>query len=320
MNKKTDSIQVKKIPAWDLITGLKNGAYALPRLQREFVWNGKQAARLLDSIDKGLPIGSLLIWETQSKNANKLQQSEQDLFPSFRHVHATARVVIDGQQRLTVLYQAYKGDKRQNAAGREVDFQRVVLALRKADRESLHFAYRREQPKAFIAVPHVLDNSWRNHCRRLNLSLSQINLVRRTRERLRSYPVYLTLFKTASLDDVAEAFIRINTGGQRLSSADELLANAQKFSLRQHVKSLQRSLAGLERLPINTLLHGFCFFRGKNRVDKKVAASVIRDWESKVEELGAAQCGFDKKWVAFAKAVQKAANLLTNEFCVYNLD
>lgn len=320
MNQHVASIRVKRIFAWDLIRGLEQGEYALPRLQREFVWNGKQAVRLLDSIDKGLPVGSILVWETDAKNATWLQQSEQDLFPSFSHLHRTVRVVIDGQQRLTVLYQAYKGDKKKNAVGRDVDFLKVVLALRDSDRKGLHFAYRREQRGAFIAVPHILARHWMSHCNRLRLSKRQIALVRKTRERLRSYPVLLILFKTTSLINVAEAFIRINTGGQRLSSADEVLANAQKFSLRQHVRSLQRSLDGMERLPANTLLHGFCFFCGKKRVDKTVAASVIRDWEFRMKQAGTDQGQFGVQWNAFAKSVQKAANLLRKEFCVYSLD
>jgi uncharacterized protein with ParB-like and HNH nuclease domain len=40
------------------------GKYAIPRLQREFVWDGARAAKLMDSIYRRMPIGSLLVWET----------------------------------------------------------------------------------------------------------------------------------------------------------------------------------------------------------------------------------------------------------------
>ena len=196
----------------------------------------------------------------------------------------------------------------------------MVLAVHKDDREELHFAYRGEHPNGFISVPNVLSSTWRSHCRRLEFSASQINLVSRTRERLRKYPLHVVLFKTHSMDDVSESFIRINTGGRHLSSSDELLAGAQRFSLREHVRALQRSLEGMDRLPENILLHGFCFVNGKPRVDKIVARNLIRDWQSRVNQDGTADGQFDILWNEFARAVQKAVNLLRREFCVYNLE
>jgi hypothetical protein len=320
MSPTSATLQFQKTAVSKLLADLKAAKYALPALQREFVWDGKRAAALLDSIDRGMPIGSILLWEAPSRRSGWLKQSEQGLFPAFNKLHKTVRVVIDGQQRLTVLYQACQGDSKKNAFGREVNFKRVVLAVRKEDRTEMRFAYRNESPKRYIAVPDILSSNWRSHCRRLGFSSSQTSLVKKTRDRLRSYPLHLILFKAESVDDVSDTFIRINTGGRRLSSADEILAAAQQFSLRRYVRELQRSLAGMDNVSENILLHGFCFVNGKSRVDKSVARSVIRDWQERVKKNSTIREEFDKLWQNYATAVHKAVNLLRNEFSVYGLN
>lgn len=311
-------IRIERKSVWQIIRDLEAAKYALPRLQREFVWDGNRAAKLLDSIDRGIPIGSLLIWETTSARADWLRHSDQDLLPGFNRLNPKVRVIIDGQQRLTVLYQAYRGETKPNAMGREVNFKRVVLALREEDRAEVRFRYRSEQTRAFISVPSILSSMWGSNCRGLGLTKRQIALVRQTRERLRSYPLHLVLFGTASMDDVADCFRRINTGGKRLSTSDELLSDAQRFSLRDHVRSLQRSLEGLSRTDENILLHGFCFASGKSRVDKTVAQRVIKEMNLEVSSNGRAETDFDDRWNQFSRAVQKSVNLLRKEFNVFN--
>jgi hypothetical protein len=73
----------------------------------------------------------------------------------------------------------------------------------------------------------------------------------------------------------------------------------------------------MDRLPENVLIRGFCFVNGKTRVDKIVTRNLIREWQSKVNKDGRAGSQFDDQWHEFARAVQKAANLLRREFNVY---
>ena len=46
----------------ELVTGVKYGEIKLPKFQRPFVWKRKEVLKLLDSIYKGYPIGSILLW------------------------------------------------------------------------------------------------------------------------------------------------------------------------------------------------------------------------------------------------------------------
>ena len=49
----------------DLITEIEKGEIKIPKFQRDFVWSLDKTASLLDSILKGYPIGTFILWETK---------------------------------------------------------------------------------------------------------------------------------------------------------------------------------------------------------------------------------------------------------------
>ena len=61
-----ERIYVKPVALSRLRTTVESGIFAVPQLQREFVWNAKKASQLLDSIYRKYPIGTLLVWRTPS--------------------------------------------------------------------------------------------------------------------------------------------------------------------------------------------------------------------------------------------------------------
>lgn len=68
------------------------GDLDIPEFQREFVWTKDQVKDLLDSLIRGYPIGSLLIWDLSE-------------YMSGRYVHEWRRKewIVDGQQRIVSL-------------------------------------------------------------------------------------------------------------------------------------------------------------------------------------------------------------------------
>ena len=102
--------------------------FAIPKLQRNFVWDGNRAASLLDSIFREMPIGSLFLWEMTQQSAHLIRQSASVL-PPFAQKNTKIWFVIDGQQRLSVIYQALQGETKRNDAGREIDFGRLCFVL-----------------------------------------------------------------------------------------------------------------------------------------------------------------------------------------------
>jgi len=71
----------------------------LPEMQRKYVWKQEKVRALVDSIYKGYPSGSILLWETDKlpeiRNAAVEKNTEHNL--------ETMLLLLDGQQRLTSL-------------------------------------------------------------------------------------------------------------------------------------------------------------------------------------------------------------------------
>jgi len=90
-----------------LMNDIENGQIKIPQFQREFVWEFKKCASLIDSIVKGYPIGTLIFWRTKERLRSiwniggcTLPEPPEGDFVEY---------VLDGQQRLTALFASLKG-------------------------------------------------------------------------------------------------------------------------------------------------------------------------------------------------------------------
>jgi len=79
-----------------LLRDIENRDLVLPEFQREFVWKEQDVKTFIQSIYKGYPTGSLLIWKTL--NPPKIRGNKKVSEGVY------TRVLLDGQQRLTTLY------------------------------------------------------------------------------------------------------------------------------------------------------------------------------------------------------------------------
>src|SRR5436190_21228172 len=118
------SITVKSFSIRHLQHIFDRKQFAVPQLQREFVWNVQKTCALLDSIWNNYPIGTAMVWETRRDNQNLLRKSLHILPPFDAHANRTIYFLVDGQQRLSVLYQIRRGEKIRNSNGNDVDFGR----------------------------------------------------------------------------------------------------------------------------------------------------------------------------------------------------
>ena len=80
-----DNIRQSSLSIGQLRSKFSERVFAIPELQREFVWNAKKACGLLDSIYKKLPIGMAMVWETARQNGNEIRQ-ELSVLPPFDDV------------------------------------------------------------------------------------------------------------------------------------------------------------------------------------------------------------------------------------------
>lgn len=86
----------------DLVDLAGDGTIRVPTFQRQFVWSAKDVRDLFDSLYRGFPVGTLLLWRRRAP------AGRVSLGPITLEVpdHSTALWVVDGPQRITSLFAA----------------------------------------------------------------------------------------------------------------------------------------------------------------------------------------------------------------------
>ena len=91
-----------------LIGAISHGEIKLPEIQRGFIWKPTQVAKLIDSLYRGYPTGSLLFWRTmESPLVRDFALAGTPPQPAIQPLY-----LLDGQQRLTALSRALRRTRR----------------------------------------------------------------------------------------------------------------------------------------------------------------------------------------------------------------
>jgi uncharacterized protein with ParB-like and HNH nuclease domain len=90
-----------------LFAEIEHGTIKIPQFQRDFVWSKADSAKLLDSIVKGYPIGTFILWKTNER-LRSIRNLGGLTLPDTPKGDAV-KYVLDGQQRLTSLFVTLKG-------------------------------------------------------------------------------------------------------------------------------------------------------------------------------------------------------------------
>ena len=98
-------MQQQNIPIGTLVDMYKRGELRLPEIQRHYVWQATRVRDLLDSLYRGYPSGSILMWETDEPVPTRNFAIEQET-----NAFAGRKLLLDGQQRLTSLTAVLGGD------------------------------------------------------------------------------------------------------------------------------------------------------------------------------------------------------------------
>lgn len=98
-------MQQQNIPISTLVDMYKRGELRLPEIQRHYVWRATRVRDLLDSLYRGYPSGSILMWETDEPVPTRDFAIAQDTT-----AFAGRKLLLDGQQRLTSLTAVLNGD------------------------------------------------------------------------------------------------------------------------------------------------------------------------------------------------------------------
>ena len=97
----SDPLNIRK-----LMEELQSGRMRVPNFQRGFVWDPERVAYLMDSLYKGYPFGSVLLWRTK-----QTLDYERDLgpftLPTNEPTYPTD-YILDGQQRITSIFGVFQ--------------------------------------------------------------------------------------------------------------------------------------------------------------------------------------------------------------------
>ncbi len=193
----------------------------LPEIQRSYVWKGPQVTRLLDSIYRDYPTGQILLWDTTLLPV--IKPLEGAAGPTDAMV-GRPKIVLDGQQRLTSLYQAL-GNKN---SGMNVYFnletEQFHLYLRRMDADPAWVPVRDIVSNQLHDLQ-VLDRISKRGLLTIGDEKSQEYLNRlQALKKIGEYKYPIEIFRSDDYEEVTELFVRVNSAGTRLRTAELVLA------------------------------------------------------------------------------------------------
>src|SRR5665213_74092 len=130
--------------------------FAIPEIQRQYVWNKSRICNLMDSILKNYPIGISLVWTAPFSKAIHIRPNNKTIIPPFDKEAKTADLIIDGQQRLSTLFGVLMGIEAKPRANSFINFRH------------LFFNCDKKAPKRFVFSQN-LDEETRGYIRLFDL-------------------------------------------------------------------------------------------------------------------------------------------------------
>jgi len=198
-----------------LVGQISNGEIRLPEIQRGYVWKPTQVARLVESLYRGYPSGSLLFWRTnETPETRAVAANAPTAKPAVLPLY-----LLDGQQRLTSLHRVLNDHPdAQIVFNVETEaFQNQSAATSKDARWVKVFELM--SPEAdLVETLEKFDYS--------ELSVDRKTVGRRL-QRLMNVPKYgyhLEVITDLPYEEVAQIFVRVNSGGRSLRTTDLALA------------------------------------------------------------------------------------------------
>lgn len=198
-----------------LVSQIELGEIKLPEIQRGYVWKPTQVAKLVESLYRGYPSGSLLFWQT-------------DDAPEIRRIAIASPVaqpaviplyLLDGQQRLTSLHRVLT-DHPQAA---------IVFNIEKETFQNQSAATAKDPRwiKVYdVLKPGVEQYELVGKLHQTNPDLAPNDISKRL-QRLATIPnhkFHMEVLREFPYEEVTQIFVRVNSGGRSLKTSDLALA------------------------------------------------------------------------------------------------
>lgn len=216
-----------------LIEKIDTGELGLPELQRPFIWKDSKVRDLFDSLMRGYPIGYLMLWECPSLEKKK------SIGVDLHSYDSPKEVIIDGQQRLTSLYDVMKGKKVINS---KFDEKSIIISYNPLqDKFEVGYQATKKDPEWIYNISDVYTTS--SSFKFINSFIKRLSEYRECKGGVlteaeqdtiseninaivnlknHTLPVF-DIKANAEEEDVSEIFVRVNSGGVSLKQNDFIL-------------------------------------------------------------------------------------------------
>lgn len=235
--------------------------WAIPDMQRKFVWKDSQIIKLLSSIYDGFPVGAILYWEKAAATSKAIGQTSK--------IKASEQLdlIIDGQQRLTSLKVIFEGievlRKKSRPSAVRIQFNPLLSPGESAARFEPLSQKGAPRP-GWIDVLDVLTQINPNgkrerrtdliglideyRTRNSDLTPEEISKAQVSISRLNALYTYqipaVKLLRTTTHAEAAEIFVRINSSGTKLDMADFIMTTLalNSESIKEHIHEFSENL------------------------------------------------------------------------------
>ncbi|WP_035724373.1 DUF262 domain-containing protein, partial [Gracilibacillus boraciitolerans] len=273
-----------------LIHDIDKGIIKIPQFQRDFVWSLEQSAKLIDSIIKGYPIGTFILWESQEKLRSVRNiggASLPDTPPG-----SMVQYVLDGQQRMTSLYASLKGLQVQRDKKSD-DFSGIYVDLNAKEEETIIITNIEGRNETDVISLRDLLHGGISVLAAYPPTMYQ--KLEEYKNRLNTYRFSTILLRQASIDVATEVFTRLNVGGKSLTVFEIMVAKTydadQGFDLAEKYEQLIERLEHVDYetisdstvlQTISILLVGECARKNILKLNKQ---SFLDIWDEAVDAI-----------------------------------
>ena len=259
----------------DLIYEIQKGQIKIPKFQRDFVWSIDKTAKLLDSILKGYPIGTFILWETNERLNDIKNIGNLELPPIPDDIKI--QYVLDGQQRITSLYAAFLGASIKKEGEKKITNYGLIYVDLDGDIENNdeQIIVSEEPLTTFITLNEILnfnENLIEIKERFSDIHFKKINQYSQT---FSTYDFSTVVLRKEDIDSAIEVFTRINTGGQTLTLFEIMSAKTydelQNFDMQAKFQRLIKELevSKYDTISSSVILNILSLILSKNKECKR---------------------------------------------------
>lgn len=304
---------ISQQPISDILSDIDKGIISLPVFQRGYVWKKKQVRDFFTSLYNMYPVGSLLIWSTESSGIQTRGTLSSPVSPR--------QILLDGQQRITSLYGVIRGHEPAFFDGNSNTFKDLRFHIENEVFEYYQPVKMRDDPlwidvsnlfqQKVQCIPSIIQAC--QSCKELTIDTNQIwlrvtNLINITQRDL-----IVETIKDKEVSIVVDIFDRVNSKGTKLSKGDLALAKlCVEWS--EARETMQAKLAKWEKSKyrfsrewllrnVNVITTGKAEFSYLSDVDRKKFQEGLRSTERYIDKslnIIGNRLGLDHQRVLFA--------------------